>query len=115
MTVEKAARLLKPMPSPFSEGDCCPLLADCLRESESAVPGSLFLFIPHIFFLVLLRDWDVLAIWFQLMLEEFAKSIMFYAEGVVQNRCDVILSEKHNIAKLFILLLTFNRLPINNP
>ncbi len=28
------------------------------------------------------------------MLEEFAKSIMLYAKGVVQNRCDVILSKK---------------------
>lgn len=35
-------RLLKPLPSPFSQGECCPLLAVCLWESGyvSAVPGS---------------------------------------------------------------------------
>lgn len=50
--------------------------------------------IPHIFPFILLRHWDVSAIGLKLMLEEFAESVVFDAERMIQNRCNVVFSAK---------------------
>lgn len=49
---------------------------------------------PHVFFLGVLGDRDALAVGLELMLNDLSVGVVFYAEGVVQHTCDVIVPEE---------------------
>lgn len=48
----------------------------------------------HILLLGVLGDGDALTVGLELMLDDLSIGIVFYAEGVVQHTCDVIVPEE---------------------
>lgn len=49
---------------------------------------------PDVLFLGVLGDGDALTVGLELMLDDLSIGVVFYAEGVVQHTCDVIVPEE---------------------
>lgn len=48
---------------------------------------------PHVLFLGVLGDGDALTVGLELVLDDLSVGVVFYAEGVVQHTCDVVVPE----------------------
>lgn len=55
---------------------------------------------PDVLFLGVLGDGDALTVGLELMLDDLSIGIVFYAEGVVQHTCDVIVPEERQTSEL---------------
>lgn len=56
--------------------------------------GVMHRFIPDILLLGVLRHWNCLAIWFELMLDDFSVSIVLDTESMIQDTSDVVVPEE---------------------
>lgn len=71
-----------------------------LRSDETLwIERVLKLFLPHVFFFVLLSDGNIAAVGFEFVLQELPKGVVLYAERVVQDRGDVVLSARRRKRK----------------
>lgn len=71
-----------------------------LRSDETLwIERVLKLFLPHVFFFVLLSDGNIAAVGFEFVLQELPKGVVLHAERVVQDRGDVVLSARRRKRK----------------